>query len=560
MSINKLTSIVLGRYVKQNVPAVTEIPDPLRQYLSDEFQSIEVNLQESADANLQVADVQPERPRKGMMRYAVSPWDPLSNGTQGLVVYNGSAWEAVQGSGGGGGGPTDAIQDTDFTANGLMKRTGNGTYTSVTDNSAAWDSAYSWGNHSSAGYLTSFTEADPVFTAHAASGVTTTKITNWDTAYGWGNHGSVGYLTSFTESDPVFSAHAAAGVTTTKITNWDTAYGWGNHGSAGYLTSHQDISGKANLSGATFTGLIISPNIDISTGDSVVTNIQTAAQSNFANTKTINIGTGYHNGGTTVVNIGPSSGTTNKSINLYGSTTFSDDADFNSTVDFNSPVNFFSDASYPNQYDQLISFKAKISSTTHTEAGRVAVVGSSYAPSKLIIGQDKAAITFFDGFGSKYIHPVDADTGLNTNGLCDLGSYSSRFKLGRFSSGTTTSSDKNEKRDIEELTEAELRVAARCKPLLRKYRRKDAYEWKGEEARIHFGIIAQDLEDAFTAEGLDAHRYAMFMEDTWYETEEGGTPYPSLEEVPQDLRGSAVIKTLQGVRYEQLLAFIIASI
>lgn len=36
--------------------------------------------------------------------------------------------------------------------------------------------------------------------------------------------------------------------------DWDTAYSWGNHASAGYLTTHQDISGKANLSGATFTG------------------------------------------------------------------------------------------------------------------------------------------------------------------------------------------------------------------------------------------------------------------------------------------------------------------
>jgi hypothetical protein len=40
----------------------------------------------------------------------------------------------------------------------------------------------------------------------------------------------------------------------TKISNWNTAYGWGNHASAGYLTSHQDISGKADLSGDTFTG------------------------------------------------------------------------------------------------------------------------------------------------------------------------------------------------------------------------------------------------------------------------------------------------------------------
>lgn len=45
-----------------------------------------------------------------------------------------------------------------------------------------------------------------------------------------------GYLTSFTESDPVFSGSAAFGITSTQITNWDTAYGWGNHANAGYLT------------------------------------------------------------------------------------------------------------------------------------------------------------------------------------------------------------------------------------------------------------------------------------------------------------------------------------
>jgi hypothetical protein len=30
-----------------------------------------------------------------MVRYAVSPWNPLGNGTQGLVVYNGTTWVAV---------------------------------------------------------------------------------------------------------------------------------------------------------------------------------------------------------------------------------------------------------------------------------------------------------------------------------------------------------------------------------------------------------------------------------------------------------------------------------
>ena len=46
-----------------------------------------------------------------------------------------------------------------------------------------------------------------------------------------------------------------------------TAYGWGNHASAGYLTSHQDISGKANKAGDTFTGRVY---IDSSTNDKFV--------------------------------------------------------------------------------------------------------------------------------------------------------------------------------------------------------------------------------------------------------------------------------------------------
>jgi hypothetical protein len=47
---------------------------------------------------------------------------------------------------------------------------------------------------------------------------------NWDTAYGWGDHSTAGYLTSYTETDPVFNAHVASGITATNITNWNDAY------------------------------------------------------------------------------------------------------------------------------------------------------------------------------------------------------------------------------------------------------------------------------------------------------------------------------------------------
>ncbi len=112
-----------------------------------------------------------------------------------------------------------------------------------------WDTAYGWGNHASAGYLTSYTETDPVFTASEAASITSTDTSNWDAAYGWGNHASAGYLTSYTETDPVYTASSWYS-TTNNASNWDTAYGWGNHASAGYLTSATAATTYVALAGS----------------------------------------------------------------------------------------------------------------------------------------------------------------------------------------------------------------------------------------------------------------------------------------------------------------------
>lgn len=39
-------------------------------------------------------------------------------------------------------------------------------------------------------------ESDPIFNASAAAGITSGDITNWNNAVGWGNHASAGYLTT----------------------------------------------------------------------------------------------------------------------------------------------------------------------------------------------------------------------------------------------------------------------------------------------------------------------------------------------------------------------------
>lgn len=74
----------------------------------------------------------------------------------------------------------------------------------------------------------------------------TDNSTNWDTAFGWGNHATVGYLTSFTETDPIFTASPAFGITNGDIINWDTAFGWGDHSglysSVGHTHTEADIT------------------------------------------------------------------------------------------------------------------------------------------------------------------------------------------------------------------------------------------------------------------------------------------------------------------------------
>ena len=156
----------------------------------------------------------------------------------------------------------------------------------------------------------------------------------------------------------------------------------------------------------------------------------------------------------------------------------------------------------------------------------------------------------------------------------DIGSGSFRYDDIFATNGTIQTSDRNEKQDIEALSDAEQRVAVAAKSLLRKYRYKSAVEEKGDDARIHFGIIAQDLQDAFTTEGLDAARYAMFCSDTWWEAQievaatEATETSPAIEahtrtdrfDTAEEAPEGAVQRTRLGVRYSELLAFIISAI
>jgi hypothetical protein len=160
----------------------------------------------------------------------------------------------------------------------------------------------------------------------------------------------------------------------------------------------------------------------------------------------------------------------------------------------------------------------------------------------------------------------------------DLGSSSYRWAEIYAGNATINTSDRNEKQDIENLTPTEMLVAARLSTGFRNFKWKDMVAEKGDDARLHSGAIAQDVQDAFTAEGLDAGNYAMFISATWWEHDvdvpavkaveasEGveavdakdaytrTDTYDTLEEAPE----GSTERTRLGIRYPELLSFVAA--
>lgn len=256
-----------------------------------------------------------------------------------IKFYDGSAWKALAT-----GGDLGSYQplDADLTAisaisgTGIAVRTASDTWSTITDNSSNWNTAYGWGNHASAGYatltgvetLTNKTISDSLTFQNTGSTNTIYATGNDLTIYGhnnvyintvnadinlqpdgaakiWGNTiatqtwvSGQGYLTSYTETDPIYTASSWY-TTTNNSSNWDTAYGWGNHASAGYLTvAATSVTGTANeitVSGTgsdPYTGAItigLPDNVTIGGNLTVTGDLNVTGTVNAVNTTEINI-------------------------------------------------------------------------------------------------------------------------------------------------------------------------------------------------------------------------------------------------------------------------------
>ena len=146
------------------------------------------------------------------------------------------------------------------------------------------------------------------------------------------------------------------------------------------------------------------------------------------------------------------------------------------------------------------------------------------------------------------------------------GSPSLRWSVVYSGTGAINTSDAREKQQDRPLSEAEKAVAVRLKGMIKAFKFNDAVAAKGESARWHFGVIAQEVKAAFEAEGLVAERYAIICYDEWPEQPEVLPQPEKLDEsgdvVEPAKPGKAYVAagSRYGVRYEELLAFIISSL
>jgi len=169
-----------------------------------------------------------------------------------------------------------------------------------------------------------------------------------------------------------------------------------------------------------------------------------------------------------------------------------------------------------NSDGEIVRFR-RDGSTVGSIAARVSSLCVNYS--------SRAGLSGSTGYDA--ILPGNGSGGIIDN-FIDLGISGYRFDDIYATNGTIQTSDANEKQQIAPLTDAEMTAAKAISQLFKTFKWNSAVETKGDAARTHAGVIAQDVQAAMTAAGLDAGDYAFFISSTWWETQ---TEVPAVEAV-----------------------------
>ena len=167
-----------------------------------------------------------------------------------------------------------------------------------------------------------------------------------------------------------------------------------------------------------------------------------------------------------------------------------------------------------------------------------------YSTGTLYFGANGGAVWYMT---PTVFRPYTAD------GTINLGAAAQRLNTIYATTGTINTSDEREKTFLS-IEDAEKAAALEIKANLRKFKFNDAIDLKGDNARIHFGASAQQVGKILANHGLSPEDYAFYCYDEWDATDEvydddGGLMAPAID-----------AGNRYGIRYDELLAFILAAL
>lgn len=196
---------------------------------------------------------------------------------------------------------------------------------------------------------------------------------------------------------------------------------------------------------------------------------------------------------------------------------------------------------------------------TSSSINKVTFGGTSAtdSPNRMLFGIDNEDRSYSSiQFAVKAFRPVQ-------DGDVSLGSASGKWSNVYASTGSINTSDERAKQNIVEPEES--LMSAWSKVNFKVFQFKDAVEKKGADARLHVGVIAQQVIEAFASEGLDATRYGLLCYDKWDDEYEDVEVVDAPEIVAEDGTVTHAQTHIErrlvtpagdryGIRYEEALA------
>jgi len=240
---------------------------------------------------------------------------------------------------------------------------------------------------------------------------------------------------------------------------------------------------------------------------------------------------------------------------------------FSSTTSFINSSGNLNSIQLRNAYDGAAPYVSKLGfgdSTSLSWLGYEASSGRLYTPSGMNVGYNANAVVYVGGatnygsisggtnglyLGSSYAatyQVLDTTFKPQSDNTCSLGSAGQRWSVVYAATGAINTSDARLKKNVRDVEDAERAIAIKCKSLIKAYRFLDGN-------RVHFGVLAQEIEKAFADEGLDARNYGLFCHDEW-----------AAQEAVLDEEGNAIALAVEageryGIRYDELAMFILSA-